>query len=287
MALRDDLGDRMKMYETVPRTRLMRRMPVAVRIDMRAGHTFTKNFNRPFDLTFTLAMDGTMRDLCKNVQGCVFGYTQSDEITLILKDYSEFTSQSFFDYEVQKMCSILGSMATLYFNKHWNELISESSYYFSTQGVTEVVKFWPHYKESAERGAMFDARVWNIPREEVANLIYWRQLDAMRNSVNMCGQAFFSHKELQGKSVEDVKKMLEERKGWSWAALDTRERWGCCCVRNYYSFPDGNLKFEGSLGEWVIDYDMPLIKGYNREYVEQFLYANNEKTREMIEQGIV
>ena len=42
----------------------------------------------------------------------------------------------------------------------------------------------------------FDARCFNIPKEEVANYFYWRQLDATRNSIQMVGQANFSHKEL-------------------------------------------------------------------------------------------
>lgn len=54
-----------------------------------------------------------MRYLCENIQGCVFGYTQSDEITLILVDYKNLTSAAWFDYEVQKVCS----MATMVFNK--------------------------------------------------------------------------------------------------------------------------------------------------------------------------
>lgn len=39
------------------------------------------------------------------------------------------------------------------------------------------------YFEAAYSGAMFDARVFNIPREEVTNYFYWRQLDASRNSI--------------------------------------------------------------------------------------------------------
>lgn len=37
-------------------------------------------------------------------------------------------------------------------------------------------------------------------KEEVTNLIYWREIDAIRNSIQMVGQTNFSHKELQNKS---------------------------------------------------------------------------------------
>lgn len=43
--MNDQLGTRMKeFYEQVPKTRLMRRTPVAIRIDGKAFHTFTKGF---------------------------------------------------------------------------------------------------------------------------------------------------------------------------------------------------------------------------------------------------
>lgn len=86
--MNDQLGVRMKeFYEQIPKTRLMRRTPVAIRIDGKAFHTFTKGFRKPFDAVLTSAMQETMKYLCENIQGCVLGYTQSDEITLILVDY--------------------------------------------------------------------------------------------------------------------------------------------------------------------------------------------------------
>lgn len=105
--MNDDLGTRMKhYYENIPKTKLMRRTPVAIRIDGKAFHTFTKGFDRPFDKVLMTTMQETTQYLCENIQGCVFGYTQSDEITLILIDYKRLNSSAWFDYEVQKMCSV-------------------------------------------------------------------------------------------------------------------------------------------------------------------------------------
>ena len=118
MPTRDDLGTRMKtFYEEIPKTKLMRRCPVAIRIDGKAFHTFTRGFNKPFDEVLIESMQETMKYLCENIQGCVLGYTQSDEITLILVDYKKLNSSAWFDYEVQKMCSIAASMATMAFNR--------------------------------------------------------------------------------------------------------------------------------------------------------------------------
>ena len=118
MPVHDDLGKRMKeFYEQIPKIKLMRRTPVICRIDGKAFHTFTRGFQRPFDEVLIKTMQETTKYLCENIQGCVLGYTQSDEISLVLVDYQRFETSAWFDYEVQKMCSITSSMATMAFNK--------------------------------------------------------------------------------------------------------------------------------------------------------------------------
>ena len=112
----DSLGDRMKRYEGVSRNFLTRRVPVVIRLDGKAFHTFTRGMKKPFDRILMNAMQETMKCLCKNVQGCVFGYTQSDEITLVLTDYATIKTDAWFGYNVHKMTSIAASMATLAFN---------------------------------------------------------------------------------------------------------------------------------------------------------------------------
>ena len=50
---KDSLGDRMKKYEGVSRNYLTRRVPVIIRLDGKAFHTFTKGFKKPFDEVLT------------------------------------------------------------------------------------------------------------------------------------------------------------------------------------------------------------------------------------------
>lgn len=127
MPVHDDLGRRMKeYYEQIPKTKLMRRTPVIIRIDGKAFHSFTKGFKRPFDDVLIESMQETMKYLCENIQGCVLGYHQSDEISLVLVDYHKLTSNAWFDYEVQKICSIAASMATMIFNKIFEKNCIES-----------------------------------------------------------------------------------------------------------------------------------------------------------------
>lgn len=265
MLIHDELGNRMKtFYENIPKTKLMRRTPVAIRLDGKAFHTFTRHFKKPFDEILIASMQQTMKYLCENIQGCVFGYTQSDEITLILVDYRKFTSAAWFDYEVQKMCSIAASMATLAFNKFFVLEFEEFHRWVCEGNPTDEEKLLNDaYYNAMYKGAMFDARVFNIPKEEVTNLIYWRQLDAIRNSIQMVGQANFSHKELQNKSCNDIRNMLIMEKNIDWDDYPTTQKRGSCCIK------------QENIG-WFVDDEIPIFKGDGREYIEKLIWIGNE-----------
>lgn len=289
MPLQDELGARMKeFYEEIPKTKLMRRTPVAIRVDGKSFHTFTRGMQRPFDEILIKTMQQTMQYLCENVQGTVMGYCQSDEITLLLIDYKKFSSAAFFDYEVQKMCSIAASMATMAFNKAFKkntDIYSESKavtgylgqYYGDYENASEQLDI---YRKAFDKGAMFDARCFNIPKEEVANLIYWRQLDATRNSIQMVGQANFSHNELQNKSCNDVQNMLLTQKNINWNDLPTYQKRGSCCVKK--EIENKSIGYNGEVRaieyrtEWVIDTEIPIFKGEGREYIDKLIHVGED-----------
>ena len=270
----DDLGTRMKeFYEQVPKFKLYRRTPVAIRIDGKAFHTFTRGFQKPFDEVLGNAMVETMKYLCTNIQGCVFGYTQSDEITLILVDYQTHETDAWFDYEIQKLCSVSASMATMAFNRFFLNELHDYLYNLPRKDNGELYK--EDYQQSCiydsaiDRGAMFDARCFNIPKEEVCNLIYWRQLDATRNSIQMVGQANFSHSELQGKSCNDIQDMLHEQKGINWNDYPIRWKRGVAC-RKIKDLDE----YDNDWGPyWAIDYEMPILKGEDRAYVDNLIFV--------------
>lgn len=263
MPIHDDLGTRMKeFYESVPKIHLMRRTPVAIRIDGKAFHTFTQGFKKPFDQVLGNSMVQTMEILCQNIQGVKAGYTQSDEITLILTDYDTLDTDAWFSYEVQKICSITASMATVAFNKFFNQNVKEYDLmwkYSLTPQCIEIQQEHNKYMETlyaaAYKGAMFDSRCFNIPKEEVTNLIYWRQLDATRNSIQMVGQANFSHEELQNKTCNMIQDMLHEEKGINWNDYPIRWKRGVAWTKN-----NG------------IDYNMPILKGEDRKYIDDLIY---------------
>ena len=286
MPVNDELGIRMKTYyEQIPKTKLMRRTPVAIRIDGKAFHTFTKGFQKPFDEVLIKSMQATMKYLCENIQGCVLGYHQSDEITLILVDYKNLNSDAWFDYEVQKMCSIAASMATMAFKKFFYKNVC----YFNSKNCrkwiedSELRKQRTEYIDTLykayEKGAMFDARCFNIPKEEVTNLIYWRQLDATRNSIQMVGQANFSHKQLHGKSRNMIQDILLTEKNINWNDFPTHQKRGSCCVKTETTITGATVFENGEVEtttierpHWLIDTEIPIFKGEDRQYIDKLIF---------------
>lgn len=279
-----DLAERMKGYEKRNRYYLQRRMPVILRLDMRAGHSFTKGFERPFDGVFIKTIQETAKYLCENIQNCKLSYQQSDEITLLLVDYEKINTDCFFEYRVDKLCSIAASMATMKFNQVFKklsyresenlEIICRKNPYLENRDY--LTKISNVHTNSAEKGAMFDCRCFNIPKEEVTNCIYWRQLDATRNSIQMVGQANFSHKELQNKSCNDIQDMLMTQKDINWNDFPTYQKRGSCCVRNYMiSEPYGNRMLDKNAGEneWIIDKNIPIFKGEDRKYIDNLVFV--------------
>lgn len=294
---RSDLAERMKGYEKRNRYYLQRRMPVILRLDMRAGHSFTRGFERPFDEVFIKSMQDTAKYLCKNIQNCKLSYQQSDEITLLLVDYDKLNTDCFFDYRVDKLCSIAASMATMAFNKAFSKNVEDFEQYYATEHEingwygkgTPEYKMCQIYTKAVDKGAMFDARCFNIPKEEVTNLVYWRQLDAFRNSIQMVGQANFSHKELQNKSCNDIQDMLMTQKGINWNDLPTYQKRGSCCIKIEENITENNSVEKMEFGEnrkkivvniehshWIIDTDIPIFKGEGREYIDRLVFVGEE-----------
>lgn len=278
MPVHDDLGLRMKtFYEHIPKMKLMRRVPVCIRLDGKAFHTFTRNFEKPFDYVLIKTMQETAQYLCQNIQGCILSYQQSDEISLILIDYQKLTSDAWFDYEVQKICSVAASMCTMAFNKFFNKNVEEYINSISSledYDIESIRNYVKALQKALDKGAMFDARCFNLPKEEVANYIYWRQLDATRNSIQMVGQAYFSHKELHAKTCNMIQDMLHEQKGINWNDYPIHLKRGSCCKKVAVTEPTGADTKARS--KWIIDKDIPIFKNDGRKYIEDLIYVGEE-----------
>ena len=186
--MQDNLDERMKMYEDIEAKRiLIPNLPICIRVDGRGFSKYTKEMNHPFDKNFTDSMIETMKFLIEETDA-IIGYTQSDEISLILTDLRA----PFFKGRVSKLTSIIASMATAKFN----ELIH---------------KYYPQ-----KPLAFFDCRAWTVPnRDEAANTLLWRYLDCIKNSISMAAHGLYSQKELDNKNSKEKIQMLLD-KGIEW-----------------------------------------------------------------------
>jgi tRNA(His) guanylyltransferase len=251
----DSLGDRMKTYESVPQTYVMRRTPVIVRLDGRAFHTFTKKLKlydataleSPYSYKMHECMMYTTRKLVENIQNCVLGYTQSDEISLVLRDWDRHETQQWYGGNVQKIVSVSAAIATGAFNYVFGKDVHAPS------GFADL--------------AQFDSRVYNVPHTEVTNYLIWRQQDASRNSVQMFGHFHFSQKQMHAKNNSEVQDMLMLEKGVNWNDVPTWMKRGSCVVRQ----PTGEVNEQGVPATAVVEDDEIPIWTQDRQYVERFL----------------
>ena len=277
------LSDRMKdFYENRFRTYLPRKSPVIIRVDGKKFSNFTRHFEKPFDNILSCAMQETMKKLCANIQGCVLGYTQSDEISLVLIDYQTENSDAWFDYNLQKMISIAASMATLYFNKAFTELAGQwiSDYYEEWNTNETKDKLCKAYEKAIETGALFDARAFVVPRYEVVNCLLWRQQDATRNSIEMLGRAYFSDKQLFKKNGKEIQDMLMLEKGVNWNNLPTKFKRGSCVYKTSRMMDCVDKKTgENTVAqrsEWVIDNEIPIFSTSDgKDYVNSRILFTN------------
>lgn len=266
------LSDRMKRYESTTDVSLPLKTPAIIRIDGKAFHTFTRGLKKPFDEILMTSMQETMLALCEDIQGCVLGYTQSDEISLVLIDYQTVKTAAWFDYRVQKCASIASSKATKHFNrifaKHANEWIDN---YHEAWNVSEDEhKYARTLMRCIEEGAEFDARIFPMPVSEVCNYLYWRQDDATRNSIQMLGRAYFSKKEMDRKSNNQVQDMLFMKHNINWNDCPTAQKRGTCCIKVEQEFLDkDNRTFKRK--KWVIDRNIPIFVGEGRAYVDNLI----------------
>ena len=264
------IGARMKQYENCYRFYLTPNSSVIVRLDGRSFHNFTKGFARPYDEVFAHAMWETARQLCENVSGCKFAYTQSDEITLVLNDYGRDV-EPWFGNNLQKIVSISASMATYFFKKNFEEAIRDEYLDWYRVGIHNDEKrelLDQHSNAIDNKLCVFDSRAFIIPREEVFNCIYWRQLDCTRNSIQLVGQANFNHKQLQGLSCDEIQEKLFQEKGINWANEPNWFKNGVSIYRIPTEVTHDNVTV--TRNKWFIDVNTPVFTT-DRNYIEQHI----------------
>ena len=232
--MKDELGDRMKnQYENRTRFYLPRRTYTIIRLDGKSFHTYTKHLKKPFDFDLCKDIDDAIIAMLPEIQGVQFAYTQSDEISLLLTDFALPTTDAWFDGNIQKMVSVAASILTAEFNQRRY-----------IRRMEEIPDKDMSKMDGVEVGclmltgdiAYFDGRVFTIPdRTEVMNYFIHRNQDCARNSVSMVAQSVFPHKELQGKSTQEMQEMLMTQKGINWLTYDEALKNGRLIIKENYT----------------------------------------------------
>jgi len=195
------IGDRMKRYEAAFAWVLPRRIPVVCRIDGRSFHTITrKRFGKNWSMEFVEQMIETAKIVSKDIQGCEFCYSQSDEISFLITDYRTISTDAWFDYDARKMISISASLASAIFSRLHGKNIC------------------------------FDSRVFSVPQDDVTNYFLWRQIDATRNAIQMAGREYFSHKDLYQKNCSMIQEMLFQKHGINFDKYPVVRKRGFCVI---------------------------------------------------------
>lgn len=241
------IGDRMKQYESVTKSVVMPRTPVIIRVDGKAFHTFTKQLTPEVDPSCATGssemmhevMMNTTHAMCKQMQNVVFAYTQSDEISFVLRDWDTYQTQQWFGGKIQKIASVSASMASVYFNHFW-----ANTFNVTPEKITEL--------------ALFDSRVFMVPHAEVINYCIWRQQDATRNSIQFLGHKYFSNNQLHKKNCSDIQEMLFSEHGINWNNIDTWKKRGSCVVKTENG--------------WKKDDNIPIFTE-DRSYVNDVMYV--------------
>ena len=240
----------MRVYEESLDQYILPDMFIAVRLDGRSFTSLTKkmNFEKPFDVKFRDMMVDTVKALMEAGFRVVYGFTQSDEISLLFhKDENTFSRK------VRKINTTLAGEASGTFSLALGEV------------------------------ATFDSRVIPLPNEKkLADYFAWRQEDAKRNALQ--GYCYWTLRK-EGKTASQAARILNkqgfkfkidllEERGINFDEVPKWQRHG---VGVYFKDieregfnPIKNEKVIAKRRELFADYDLPYGDDY-RKYVLEFL----------------
>lgn len=170
----DDLDKKMRVYEESVDQTILQELYLVARLDGRSFSRLTKeicNFEAPFDEKFRDMMINTVKQLMNCGFRVIYGYTESDEISLLFhKD------ENTFGRKVRKYNSILAGMASATFSLELGQPVA------------------------------FDCRIVPLPNIElVKDYFLWRQEDAHRNALN--AHCYWMLRK-EGKSIEEATSLL-------------------------------------------------------------------------------
>lgn len=266
---KSSLGDRMKEYEDAYNFKFPIRLPLILRLDGVHFHSQVNKWgcDKPFDARMISAMENTVKYLCENISGAQVAYSQSDEITILVRDDMTHDTQPWHKKKINKIMSVAAAKASNAFNH---------SYFNLGDPNTQTNIPLSHMAE-------FDCRGYVMPENEIINAFIWRQQDATRNSIQMMARANFSHNSLENVNCEEIQERLWQEKNINWNDTPTNLKRGFCVIKQDIekSIPkrDGkshkiipNEFVNRTSSVWVVDRDIPIFTK-DRGYINKFTYC--------------
>lgn len=256
----DSMGDRLKRYEAAYDQTIISRVPVIIRLDGKGFSRWTKSVSavKPFDNELSNNMANAMVKTAEKIEGCLFGFTQSDEITFVLRNDQSLESSPWFSNRIQKICSITSSIFTAEFNRNWGDRIPPDTYFPL---------------------AYFDARVFAVPTlQESINTLIWRQQDSVKNSISCstyyeCAKKIgkgTARKQMEGLNGKQQQEMLFQTTGLNWSDYPTKFKRGIGCYKKIVVYPVSEINGSYTRSEWVIDNELPIFAS-NQEWLRTIL----------------
>lgn len=247
----DDLDKKMRVFETAQDVCVLPGIYIVVRLDGRGFTKLTKEiaqFEAPFDLRFRDLMVETTKQLMDSGFKVIYGYTQSDEISLLLA-----LDENTFARKERKINTVLAGIASAKFSLLLGDL------------------------------GTFDSRICQLPNAAlVVDYFRWRNEDASRNALN--GYCYWTlRKEGQAPdsaaaafsrfSVAEKNEMLFQ-KGVNFNNVPNWQKRGTGIYWEDYEVDGVNqssgVAVKSKRRRLKVDYDLPMKDNYS-EFIRQFL----------------
>ena len=272
----EKLSDKMKRLENLVNYTLEKKKPVILRIDGRSFSKFTKNLDKPFDEDLSRMFQNVCKNLHTEMDNVKFIYSTSDEISILLTDWTNANTDAWYNYRLQKLVSVASSVVTVRFNEQIQDTINDYVRKFTSEPLELRMLRTKNFQEGLDDmffsdeeikysiwlrklfKAEFDCRAFNLDKDDVVPYFIFRQKDAIRNSISSLANANFSHKFLEGKNQQEKIDLIKEATGIDWNELSTIQKMGFAVYK------------DDMTGQWIVDDNIPEFM-INRNYIQRFL----------------
>ncbi len=247
----DDLDKKMRIYERSLDQTILPDMYLVARIDGRSFSRLTKeicDFEAPFDVRFRDMMVETVKGLMDCGFRVVYGFTESDEISLLFH-----TNETTFGRKVRKFNSILAGVASATFSLQLGQVAAMDCRMIPLPSLERVKDYFLWRQEDAHRNALNSHCYWLLRSEGVDAQTATKQLE--KKSTAYKNELLFS----RGINFNELP---------SWQKRGIGVYWGE--VNSTGFNPITNSEVETTRRELKVNYELPLGDEYAK-YVISFL----------------